>query len=195
MRKSAYDDLIKIHRSVTLYMQVLAKLAGDETFNVSNNLDSLAGAVKENPRFGINNKQVDAYANIAKVIARWITSSAQQRAVQEMVTEGNKPLQDLLTGMLQLVDIYKGTHENEKGIVLGFYDVELPFESKGENRILLVIARTQEQIKRQEYQSYDPKFDELKKGIKSISDGHEKLLNNINNLSNGEVRTLIEMLS
>jgi t-SNARE complex subunit (syntaxin) len=54
-----------------------------------------------------------------------------------------------------------------------------------------VLARTHVQSKTLEYKNVELKYDEAEKGIKSIADGHRKLLENIDKLSNEEVKTMI----
>jgi len=190
-RKAAYEDLIKIHQRVSLYMQTLATLAGENAFDLSKEIDSLAGGIKAYPDFGINSKQVDAVASIAKVVAKWITSAYQERAVRDMVKEGNEPIQTTLQGMEALVSCFKKTNENERKTVLGFLEVEIPFADSPKDKLLNVLARAHAQSKTAEYKNVELKYDEAEKGIKSIADGHKKLLENIDKLSNEEVKTII----
>ena len=113
-RKAAYEDLLKIHQNVSLYMQTLATLAGEDTFDLSKGVDSLSSGIKAYPDLGIKEKHVDAFSNISKIIAKWITYSCQESAVRDMVKEGDAHLQTMLKGMMTLVCYYKETNENEK---------------------------------------------------------------------------------
>lgn len=194
-RKEAYQDLIKIHECVSMYMKTLAKLAGDDTFDLSKGIDSIAGSIRDYPDFGIEAKHVDAYLKVTKVISKWITSTYQQRAIQEMVKDGNKPLQEMLEGMMNIVHYYKKTHENEKKSVLNFFEVELSFPENQKNRLLSVLARAHAQSKKYEYQIAEAKYAEAEKGVKSIAEGHKKLLENVEKLSNQEVRNLINQFA
>ena len=45
-RRDAYPDLLKIHQGMVLYMQTLATLAGDDTFDLSPAVNSLASGIK-----------------------------------------------------------------------------------------------------------------------------------------------------
>jgi len=190
-RKAAYEDLMKIHQRVSLYMQTLATMAGESAFDLSKEVDSLAGGIKAYPDFGINSKHVDAVSGIAKVVAKWITSAYQERALRDMVKEGNEPLQTTLQGMASLVRCYKKTNENERKTVLGFFDVEIPFADTAKDKLLKVLARAHAQSKTAEYKNVELKYDEAEKGIKSIADGHKKLLENIDKLSSEEVKAMI----
>lgn len=194
-RKDAHQDLLKIHQRVSLYMQTLATLAGEDTFDLTKNIDSLAGGIKTYPDFGIEAKHVDAVSNIAKIIAKWVTASYQEKAVKEMVKEGDKDLQTTLDGMKALVRYYKKTNENEKKIVLGLFEVEMPYQDASKDKLLTALARAHLQSKQTEYKNVSAKYDEAEKGISFISEGHTKILENIDNLSKNEIKDLIGKIS
>ena len=190
-RKAAYEDLLKIHQTVSLYMQTLAKLAGENTFDLSKKIDSLGAGIKAYPDLGIDEKQVNAVVNISKVITKWITTAYQERAVRNMVREGDLHLQTLLDGMMGLVRYYKKTNENEKNTVLGFFEVEIPYADTPKDKLLATLARVHMQSKTSEYMNAQLKYDEAEKGIRSIATGHRKLLENIDKLSVDEVESMI----
>lgn len=190
-RKAAYEDLLKIHQRASLYMQTLATLAGEDTFDLSKGVDSLASGIKAYPDLGIDEKHVDAISNIAKVITKWLTSSYQEHAVRNMVKEGDAPLQTTLEGMIALVRYYKNTNENEKKLVLGFFDVEILYANAPKNKLLATLARVHVQSKTLEYKNAQQKYDEAEKGIKRVAEGHKKLFENIDKLSSDEVKATI----
>lgn len=190
-RQAAYEDLLKIHQKVSLYMKTLATLAGEGTFDLSNEMKSLASGIKANPELGIDAKQVDAFSNISNVIAKWITYSCQESAVRDMVKEGDAHLQALLEGMITLVGYYKKTNGNEEKTVLGFFEVEIPFADSPKDRLLATLARVHVQSKSSEYENAQLKYDDAEKGIRSVADGHKKLLENIDKLSSNEAKALI----
>ena len=190
-RKAAYEDLLKIHQTVSLYMQTLAKLAGENTFDLSKKIDSLGAGIKAYPDLGIDEKQVNAVVNISKVITKWITTAYQERAVRNVVMEGDAHLQTLLDGMMGLVRYYKKTNENEKNTVLGFFEVEIPYADTPKDKLLATLARVHMQSKTSEYMNAQLKYDEAEKGIRSIATGHRKLLENIDKLSVDEVESMI----
>jgi hypothetical protein len=190
-RKAAYEDLLKIQNTISLYMQTLAKLAGEDTMDLSNEIDSVTKGVKAYPDFGINEKQVDAISNISKVISKWITSSYQERAIRDMIKEADADLQTTLAGMLSLVHYYKETNENENKTILGFFEVEIPFADSSKDKLLATLARAHLQSKTYEYKIAELKYDEAEKGIKRIAEGHKKLFENIDKLSKAEVKNMI----
>jgi hypothetical protein len=190
-RRAAYEDLLKIHQRVSLYMQTLAKLAGENAFDLSKQIDSLGAGIKAYPDLDIDEKHVKAVTNISRVITKWITTAYQERAVRNMVREGDPHLQTLLDGMMGLVRYYRKTNENEKNIVLGFSEVEIPFADTPKDKLLATLARAHMQSKTWEYKNVQRKYDEAEKGIRSIAIGHRKLFENIDNLSIDEVESMI----
>lgn len=190
-RKAAYADLLKIHQRVSLYMQTLARLAGEDTFDLTPEIGSLASGIKAYPDLGIEAKQVDAVANIAKVITKWITSSYQEHAVRSMIKEGDADLQATLEGMTALVRYYKKTNDNERKTVLGFFEVEIPYADAPKDRLLATLARAHVQAKTAEYKNAQLKYAAAEQGIKSIAEGHKRLLENIDKLSHAEVKSMI----
>ncbi|MBV1787515.1 hypothetical protein KQ940_05540 [Marinobacterium sp. D7] len=194
-RKAAYEDLLTIHKRVTLYMQTLARLSGEDRFDLSENLDSLADGIKEHPDLGIDKKQVDAIADIGKAITKWATSARQQRAVREMIQEGDAPLQTTLQGMKTLVRYYRATHDNEQKTVLGFFEVELPYVEDPQHRLLATLARAHLQSKEAEYRAAQPRYEAAARGGERIAEGHRKLVENIDDLTSQAARDSIKRLA
>jgi hypothetical protein len=185
--KAAYGDLLKIHQTLSLYMQTLATLAGEDTLDLSKQVDSLAGGIKAYPDIGIDEKYVDASSSISKVITKWITSLYQERSVRGMVKNGDAHLQTMLEGLLSLVRLYKKTNDNERRTVLGLFEAEIPYTDK----LLATLARVHVQSKTLEYNNVQLKFDLVEKGIKSIADGHNILFEHADKLSKDEVKVMI----
>ncbi|WP_323898422.1 hypothetical protein [Aeromonas hydrophila] len=189
-RKAAYEDLLKIHYSVSLYMKTLAVLAGDDTFDLSKNIDSLAGSIQAHPEFGINEGHVDAIFKISKIITKEITHVYQESAVRNMIKEGDAPLQTTLNGMLDLVRLYKKTNYNEKKMVLGFFET-----NTSKDKLVSALARVHIHSLKAGYDDAELKYDDAEKGIKSIAEGHKKLFDNVNKLSNDEVIVFVKKIA
>ncbi len=195
-RKEAYGDFIEIHKNVSLYMRTLAKLAGDETFDVSKEIGAVAEKIKEHPEFDIKEKHVDAYSELAKVVAKWLTIAYQQRAVQKMVKEGNGPLQTVLDGMTNLVRVYEKAHDNEEGLVLGLFRLEDELsKTDPQGKLLSVLSRLKKQSKELEYRIAKAKYAKAEEGIKKVAEGHKKLAEDADKLSSKEVRAVIGQLA
>jgi hypothetical protein len=194
-RKQVYPDLLKIHDRVSLYLKTLARLAGEDRFDVSKPMGAVEEGIKANPTFGIDPKHVDAYSELGKIVAKWITSAYQQSAVRAMIREGNEHLQVSLEGMAGLVRLYRKTHTQEKKIVFGVFDIELPFHDKPQDRLLRVLTRAHLQTKEVEYKVAEAKYDDAEKGITKIAEGHAALYKDINNIDTAELKAFIEATS
>jgi hypothetical protein len=190
-RKQVYSDLLKIHDRVSLYLKTLATLAGEDRFDLSKPIGAVEEGITANSNFGIEQKQVNAYSELGKIVAKWATSAYQQSAVREMVREGNGHVQVSLEGMAGLVRLYRKTHTQERKIVFGTFDVEVPFRNKPQDKLLLVLTRTHIQTKELEYKVAEAKYDDAEKGISKIADGHAGLYKDINNLDKDEVKAFI----
>ncbi|MDF0645209.1 MAG: hypothetical protein P0111_14355 [Nitrospira sp.] len=191
-RKEVYPELLKIHERVSLYFRTLAQLAGDETFDLSHEMTAAGDTLKQHPAFGIEAKQVDSYSSIGNTVSKWITSGYQQSAVREMVRKGDPDIQVLLGGMGDLVRLFRKTHAQEKSIVLGFYEVELPFRNGPQDALLAALAKTHVQSKAAEYRLVESKYDDAESGIRKIMQGHRALVDNVNNISATDVKTLLQ---
>lgn len=191
-RKEVYPELLKIHERVALYFKTLAKLAGDETFDLSHEVATVGDTLKQHPAFGIEPKHVDSYSSIGNTVSKWITTGYQQSAVREMVREGEPKIQILLGGMGDLVRLYRKTHTQEKRIVLGFFEAELPFRNSPQDALLAALARTHVQSKAMEYRLVESKYDDAERGIRKIMQGHRALVDNVNNISATDVKTLLQ---
>jgi hypothetical protein len=191
-RKEAYADLVKIHQGVSLYMQTLAKLAGDDRFDLTKPIGALGSGIKAYPDLGIQKSHVDAFFSITKIVSKWAGSAYQQRAVREMVIEGDAPIQTMLEGMLSIVRYYEKTNENERDTVLGLFEVEIPFANSPKDRLLATLAKAHVQSKSSEYQAAKRKYPEAERGLRRIAEGHKSLAENIDKLSDQQTKTLID---
>jgi hypothetical protein len=194
-RQAAYEDLVSIHQTVSWYMKTLAKLAGDDTFDLSKGVGAMATGIKAWPDLGIEKTQVDAVSNLAKVAASQITSAAQQHAVRRMIREGDPPLQITIEKMVTLVRLYRETHENEKKTVLGFLDVEIPFADSPKERLLAALAVSHAQSKAAEYRLQDQKYVDTEKGLAAIAEGHRQLYEHLDDLSSEQVASMVLRLA
>jgi hypothetical protein len=193
-RKEIYPDLIKIHERVSLYLRTLARLAGEETFDLTKPIRGVGDVVKADSAFGIDATQAEAYTGVGTIVAKWATSSAQQRAVRDMVREGNRAFQALLDGLGNLVRLYRKTSAQEEKLVMGFLNVNMAFLNTPKDMLLLTLARAHLQEKKREYSTVNAKFDDAEQGILKILEGHAALVKNVDDLSADEVQTTITRL-
>ncbi|MCL6364831.1 hypothetical protein EXT60_11340 [Pectobacterium carotovorum subsp. carotovorum] len=194
-RKAAYQDLVKIHQTAALYMQTLATLAGEDTYDLSDEIKSLAGGIKTHSAFGISAVQVDNVATVTTLISKWATAGIRERAVKEMVREGDAPFQALLTTMQDLVRLYARTNENEKNTVLNFFRLELQFADTPKDKLLATLARVHEDEKRREYAQAQQLYLKTGQELQKVSEGHKMLLKHLDDLSGEDLKASLKALT
>lgn len=190
-RRAVYDDFISVQKAVVLYMQTLSMLAGDARYDLTPQIDDLGAGLKAGADTGLERKHVAAYTGLTRLLTRVVASGYQNRSVETMVRDGDADLQVLIDGMITLTRLYAKTSDNEKKTVLGIFDVEIPFATRPQDRMLVTLAKVHYVTKSQEYKLIDKRFDLALQGLQKVSDGHEKLRVNLNNLSSTEVRHML----
>jgi hypothetical protein len=178
-RQAACDDFVKLQYGVQAYMQALGKLAGDSQYDLEDQVKSLSGGIKAWPDSGLDDRHVNALAGITRLVTRAITRPMQENAVQELMRDGRQPMQDLLDAMRTLLRLYDKTSDNEEKTVLGMLETELPFLDPRRDRLLLALARSQQQEKRNEYRLIGLRSTLAQKNLAAIEQSHRALLNQI----------------
>jgi hypothetical protein len=191
-RRAVYEDFQSAQQAVVLYMQTLSVLAGDARYDLSSQLDGLAAAIRTNPEVGIDQRHLVAYTGLTRLLTRIIASGYQARSVATMVREGDAELQGLLDGMETILRYYIKTHENEKKTVLGIFDLEIPFASRPQDRMLVTLAKVHYMNKAAEYRLIDKRYQLAMEGLEKVSAGHRALRDNIHDLSRTEVRLTLQ---
>jgi hypothetical protein len=178
-RQAACDDFVKLQYGVQAYMQALGRLAGDSRYDLEDQVKSLSGGIKAWPDSGLDDRHVNALAGITRLVTRAVTRPMQENAVQELMRDGQQPMQDLLDAMRTLLRLYDKTSDNEEKIVLGMLETELPFLDPRRDRLLLALARSQQQEKRNEYRLIGLRYTLAQKNLAAIEQSHRALLNQI----------------
>lgn len=190
-RKAVYDDFISIQKSLVLYMQTLSVLAGDARYDLSAQLDDLGNGLKANAESGLQQRHVVAYTSLTRLLTRVIASGYQNRSVETMVRDGDADVQALLEAMIALTRLYAKTNENEKKTILGIFDVEIPFSTRNSDRMLVTLAKVHYLSKSSEYKLIDKRYDLALQGLNKVALGHQKMRENLHNLSGEEMRKLL----
>jgi hypothetical protein len=190
-RKAVYDDFISIQKSLVLYMQTLSLLAGDGRYDLSAQLDDLGNGLKANAESGLQQRHIAAYTGLTRLLTRVIASGYQNRSVETMVRDGDADVQVLLDAMIALTRLYAKTNENEKKTILGIFDVEIPFSTRTSDRMLVTLAKVHYLNKSTEYKLIDKRYDLALQGLTKVALGHQKMRENLNNLSGEEMRKLL----
>jgi hypothetical protein len=190
-RKAVYDDFMSIQKSLVLYMQTLSVLAGDARYDLSAQLDDLGNGLKANAESGLQQRHIAAYTGLTRLLTRVIASGYQNRSVETMVRDGDADVQVLLDAMIALTRLYAKTNENEKKTILGIFDVEIPFSTRNSDRMLVTLAKVHYLSKSTEYKLIDKRYDLALQGLTKVALGHQKMRENLHNLSGEEMRKLL----
>lgn len=190
-RRAVYDDFRTLQKTVVLYMQTLALLAGDSRFDLTPQLDDLGNGLKANAESALEQRHVAAYTGLTRLLTRAIASGYQGRSVETMVRDGDADLQTLLGAMMSLTRLYAKTNENEKKTILGIFDIEIPFAKRPNDRMLVTLAKVHYLDKSREYTLVDKRYALAQQGLTKVSLGHQKLRENLNNLSGSELRGIL----
>lgn len=190
-RRVVYDDFISAQKAVVLYMQTLSMLAGDGRYDLGDKLDDLGNGIKANTDSGLEQRHVVAWTGMTRLLTRVIASGYQGRSVATMVRDGDRDLQTLLDAMLTLTRLYAKTNDNEKKTILGIFDVEIPMANKPQDRMLVTLAKVHYLSKASEYKILDKRYDLAIQGLTKVSQGHQKLRENLNELHGSDIRTML----
>lgn len=187
-RRAVYDDFMSVQKTVVLYMQTLALLAGEDRFDLTPQLDDLGNGLKANAESALEQRHVAAYTGLTRLLTRAIASGYQGRSVETMVRDGDADLQTLIGAMISLTHLYAKTNENEKKTILGIFDIEIPYASRPNDRMLVTLAKVHYLDKSREYTLIDKRYALALQGLTKVSLGHQKLRENLNNVSAEEVK-------
>lgn len=190
-RRAVYEDFRSVQKSVVLYMQTLALLAGEDRFDLTPQLDDLGNGLRANAESGLEQRHVTAYTGLTRLLTRAIASGYQGRSVETMVRDGDADLQTLIGAMISLTRLYAKTNENEKKTILGIFDIEIPYANRPNDRMLVTLAKVHYLNKSQEYKLIDKRYALALQGLTKVSLGHQKMRENLNNLSGDEVRHML----
>lgn len=185
-RRAVYEDFQSVQKTVVLYMQTLALLAGEGRYDLSAKLDDLGNGVRANTDSGLGQQHVRAYTGLTRLLVRAIASGYQGRSVESLVRDADADIQVLLEGMIQLTRYYSKTNENEKKIILGIFDIEIPFANKPQDRMLVTLAKVHYVNKSNEYKLLDQRYQLALQGLHKVALGHKKMRENLTNLTEAD---------
>lgn len=174
-RKDACGDFLKLHSGVTAYMQTLGTLAGDKQYDLEDQVKGLSSGIKAWPDTGLLDRHVNAFAGLARLLARGITRQQQENAVNELLRDGEQPVQEVLDAMQTLLRLYDKSNDNEQRTVLGMLETEIPYLDAERNRLLLALAKSQQQSKTAEYRLIGLRYTLARNNLDAIARSHRAL--------------------
>ena len=178
-RQQACDDFVKLQYGVQAYMRIIGVLAGDEQYDLRDQIKTISGGIKEWPESGIDERHVNAFANLTRLLARAITAPAQERAVNQLMREAEQPMNQLLDAMGTLLRLYEKSSENEQRIVIGMLETEMPFLDTARDRLLLALTNSQQQSKQAEFRQLGLRQTQARENMAAIEHSHRALLGQI----------------
>jgi hypothetical protein len=178
-RQQECDDFAKLQYGVQAYMQTIGVLAGDEQYELRDQIKTISGGIKEWPDSGIEERHVNAFANLTRLLARAIAAPAQERAVNQLMRDAEQPMNQLLGAMGTLLRLYEKSSENEERIVVGMLETEMPFLDPARDRMLLALAKSQQQLKQAEFRQIGLRQTQARENLAAIEQSHRALLVNI----------------
>jgi hypothetical protein len=167
-RQQACDDFVKLQYGLQAYMQTLGKLAGDNQYDLEDQVKNLSTGIKAWPDLGLEDRYVNALAGLTRLITRAVTRPLQENAVNDVLREGQQPVQEVLDAMRILLRLYDKTSDNEQKIVTGMLESEIPFLDARRDRLLIALAKSQQQEKQTEYRLIGLRYTLARKNLDAI---------------------------
>lgn len=175
-RQQACDDFVQLQYGLQAYMRALGQLAGDSQYDLEDQVKSLATGIKAWPDSGLEDRHVNAYAGLTRLLARAVTRPLQERAVDDLMREGSQPAQQLLDALRTLLRLYDKSSDNEQAAVIGMLESEIPFLDAGRDRLLLAFARSRQQEKQAEFRLIGLRFTLARNNLDLIEQRHRALI-------------------
>lgn len=175
-RQQACDDFVKLHYGLQAYMRTLGKLAGDNQYDLEDQVKNVSGGIKAWPDSGIDDRHVNALAGLTRLVSRGLTRQLQENAVNDLMREGQQPVQEVLDAMRTLLRLYDKTSDNEEKTVIGMLESEIPFRDPQRDRLLLALARAQQQQKQAEFRLIGLRYTLARQNLDAIERQHRALV-------------------
>ncbi|WP_316828409.1 hypothetical protein [Pedobacter miscanthi] len=184
--------------SVTLVIYNAAKGYIDGLVNLSNNeltdykIDELTKALTEND-FGsikIEKPQVEAYSKISKIILRALTDGYRKKEIKKYIINANQPFNVLISFLdFNLSNNLIGKLNVQKQRIESYY-----FDLTKDKTLSTFEKRKAVEAYYQQLAKIEDKKKELiifSKALKKIAEGHQKLVDNIDNIKEQQVKELL----
>ncbi len=178
-RQQASDDFRRIDDVVQAYMQALGALAGDRQYDLRDPLKVVGTGIKAWPDTGLEDRHVNAFTGLTRIISRAVTVPMQERAVNDLMRDAGEPVQQLLDAMRNLLRLYDRSNDNEQRIVLGMLEMEIAYLDANRDRLLIALARSLQQEKKAEYRLIGLRHTLARKNLDLIEQRHRALVESL----------------
>lgn len=178
-RQQASDDFRRIDDVVQAYMQALGALAGDRQYDLRDPLKVVGTGIKAWPDTGLEDRHVNAFTGLTRIISRAVTVPMQERAVNDLMRDAGEPVQQLLDAMRNLLRLYDRSNDNEQRIVLGMMEMEIAYLDANRDRLLIALTRSLQQEKKAEYRLVGLRHTLARKNLDLIEQRHRALVESL----------------
>ena len=178
-RQQASDDFRRIDDVVQAYMQALGALAGDRQYDLRDPLKVVGTGIKAWPDTGLEDRHVNAFTGLTRIISRAVTAPMQERAVNDLMRDAGEPVQQLLDAMRNLLRLYDRSNDNEQRIVLGMMEMEIAYLDANRDRLLIALTRSLQQEKKAEYRLVGLRHTLARRNLDLIEQRHRALVESL----------------
>jgi hypothetical protein len=193
LRRADYQALLKLHDCVTLYYKTMAHLASLDPKETVSGIDDLAGRVGNIPSLGLDSTKVAAYASIVKIMGRWAVAEKQERAIKNLIREGNAPVLALLNAMSVIIDHYEAVDSLEHHSIMTYLNSLIMIAEKN-NHLLATLARKDQSFMAASYSDARPRYNQAREEIRRLIDGQQLMAGSIEKFSDKEAKKKIQSL-
>ncbi|MFA5924575.1 MAG: hypothetical protein WC856_25355 [Methylococcaceae bacterium] len=179
-RKEQQDALLGLHRGVQEYMTAIGALAADELVSYDNALDSFSKNVKSAKLPHLDDKSVDAFSALTKLIAKAATDAYRQKQLNLIIGESNTDFQVLIASMSDIVGLdYVSSLEDEEAAVDKFYQkIIVIADNAPPQQASIQLLKEIWQAKKDSIQAKKQSCILYAKSLKKIGEGHQLLYQN-----------------
>ncbi|MCX2493100.1 hypothetical protein OQX63_06425 [Pedobacter sp. PF22-3] len=190
LNEKADSVTLLIYNATKGYIEGLANLSNNELTNYK--IDEFTKALTEND-FGsvkIEKQQVEAYSKISKIILRALTDGYRKKEIKKYIVNANEPLKVLISFLdFNLSKNLIGKLNVQKQRIESYY-----FDLTKDATLSTLEKRKAVETYYQQLTKIEDKEKELmvfSKALKKIEEGHQKLVDNIDNIKDERVKELL----
>ncbi|HBP90587.1 MAG TPA: hypothetical protein DD706_23200, partial [Nitrospiraceae bacterium] len=168
---------------IETYMKSLGHLAADEVVDNTEELTQLSAALQSQP--ATNPQEAEAYKKIAGIVTTVAVKRWRQDQLQNLIEQANPPIQQILESLHRIVsDGFGGDLQTEEAAIQNYY-MTLTMESQDPAGKAALAEWKEFRMSQVDERSEAVKI--YGKVLDKISDGHQRLFEERQNLTKKEV--------
>jgi hypothetical protein len=179
-RKQQQDALLGLHRGVQEYMTAIGALAADELVSYDSALDSFSKNLKSAKVPHLDDKSVDAFSALIKLIAKAASDAYRQKQLNLIIGDSNTDFQTLISSMSDIVGLdYISSLEDEEAAVDKFYQkIIVISDNAPPQQASIQLLKESWQAKKDAIVVKKQSCALYAKSLKKIGEGHQLLYQN-----------------